>query len=457
MRANRSDSSFIVKVMRNSVLILLLIVFISIVYNFRNKQAPTAVALMSDATASREFKGVFIRDETPVMCTAGGVISYDVADGGKLGNGTVIAEVYPTDEQIVRNREISKLERELSILKKIQNPGTIESAQPSNLSESIEEKYRSMIYSRDTHNYSALEKDMEDLLIQMSTYQIITKQVSGFDQQITDINAKLAELKSLSVTPSETIKSPRSAYFVSYCDGYDSVLKPDKLDSLTIADINSIEDRKSTEGNIVGKLIEGYGWYLAGVIDNSRKEYAIGGSVKIKFDSNADTLDAAVKDIRDEGDPSKSIIILECDQFNYDLVQHRADDLAPVLRGEEGVGVGRHVLGHQAQAPSARRDVHLGDVRRGDLGAPLAQTRQKGSGALLRILVIGIGDGERELLRGGDIVLLEQIPDIGALRVLVDAGDEAEGVGVEIDHRLEHDTALREIVHPEQLHIRHLR
>ena len=103
MRANKSDSSFIVKVMRNSVLILLLIVFISIVYNFRNKQAPTAVALMSDATASREFKGVFIRDETPVMCTAGGVISYDVADGGKLGNGTVIAEVYPTDEQIVRN------------------------------------------------------------------------------------------------------------------------------------------------------------------------------------------------------------------------------------------------------------------------------------------------------------------------------------------------------------------
>ena len=344
MRANRSDSSFIVKVMRNSVLILLLIVFISIVYNFRNKQAPTAVALMSDATASREFKGVFIRDETPVMCTAGGVISYDVADGGKLGNGTVIAEVYPTDEQIVRNREISKLERELSILKKIQNPGTIESAQPSNLSESIEEKYRSMIYSRDTHNYSALEKDMEDLLIQMSTYQIITKQVSGFDQQITDINAKLAELKSLSVTPSETIKSPRSAYFVSYCDGYESVLKPDKLDSLTIADINSIEDRKSTEGNIVGKLIEGYGWYLAGVIDNSRKEYAIGGSVKIKFDSNADTFDAAVKDIRDEGDPSKSIIILECDQFNYDLVQHRAEKCEMIKGDFRGLKVPREAI-----------------------------------------------------------------------------------------------------------------
>lgn len=344
MRANKSDSSFIVKVMRNSVLILLLIVFISIVYNFRNKQAPTAVALMSDATASREFKGVFIRDETPLMCTSGGAVSYNVADGGKLGNGTVIAEVYPNDEQIVRNREIQRLERELGILRKIQNPGTIESAQPSNLSDSIEEKYRSMIYSRDMHDYSSVERDMEDLLIQMSTYQIITKQVNGFDQQITDINSKLAELKSQTVSPSETIKSPRSAYFVSYCDGYESELKPDKLDTISIADINSIEDRKSSEENIVGKLIEGYGWYLAGVIDNSRKEYAIGGNVKIRFDSAADTFDAVVKDIRDEGDASKSIIILECNQFNYDLVQHRAEKCEMIKGDFRGLKVPRESI-----------------------------------------------------------------------------------------------------------------
>ena len=344
MRANKSDSSFIVKVMRNSVLILLLIVFISIVYNFRNKQAPTAVALMSDATASREFKGVFIRDETPLMCTSGGAVSYNVADGGKLGNGTVIAEVYPNDEQIVRNREIKRLERELGVLRKIQNPGTIESAQPSNLSDSIEEKYRSMIYSRDMHDYSSVERDMEDLLIQMSTYQIITKQVNGFDQQITDINSKLAEIKSQTVSPSETIKSPRSAYFVSYCDGYESELKPDKLDTISIADINSIEDRKSSEGNIVGKLIEGYGWYLAGVIDNSRKEYAIGGNVKIRFDSAADTFDAVVKDIRDEGDTSKSIIILECNQFNYDLVQHRAEKCEMIKGDFRGLKVPRESI-----------------------------------------------------------------------------------------------------------------
>jgi hypothetical protein len=336
MRINKSDSSFIVKVLRNVVLILLLIVFGSIIFNFRNKQAPTTVALMSEAVASKEFRGVFIRDEEVRTYSGNGAVSYKVADGGKLGTDTVIAEVYSSDDQISRNRDISALERELELLKKIQNPGTLESAQPASLSENIEESYRSMIYSRDMRDYDTLKSNVEDLQIMMSTYQIITKRVTGFNQQIADINTKLAELKGASVKPTEIIKSPRSAYFVSFCDGYESVLTPDKLDELTIADLISIEDRKSEDPKIIGKLVDGYGWYLAGVIDNTRKEYAIGDSVKIRFDSSSDMFDAVIHDVRNEGNPAKSIIILKCDQFNYELVQHRVEkcELIKLVKGK---------------------------------------------------------------------------------------------------------------------------
>ena len=325
MNTNKSDSSIVSKILRNGVLVLLLIIFISIVYNFRNRQEKTAVALMSEAVSSNELNGVFIRSEEVRLYSGNGIISYNVADGGKLGNGTVIAEVYPDDSQIARNREIERLTKELDILKKIQNPGTIESAQPSSLSASIEENYRSLIYSRDIHDYETLKRNMENLVVDMSTYQIITKQVSGFNQQITDLNAELALLKSESTKPTEVIKSPRSAYFVSYCDGYEKELTPEKLDKLTIAQINSIVDRKSDDKQVVGKLIDGYGWYLAGVVDNSRKEYTIGKYVKIRFDSSSETFSAVIKDIRDEGDPAKSIIILECDQFNYSTVKHRVE------------------------------------------------------------------------------------------------------------------------------------
>lgn len=344
MKATRSDSGIAVKILRNSVLILAVIVFVSIVSNFRNKGLDTETALFSDAIASTEFKGVFIRSEKAVTYSGNGVLSYKVADGGKTGGGTIIAEVYPDDEQIARNRQIAQLEKELSILKKIQNPGTLESAQPASLSENINESFRSMIYSRDMKDYDALKGEMESLLVEMSTYQIITQQVTGFNQQIIDINAQLADLRSVGVPPTETIRSESPAYFVSYCDGYEEELTPQRLDELTAEEINSITDRKSDEPTIVGKLIDGYSWHLAGVIDNSRKQYAVGDGVGLRFDSSSEVYDAVIADIRDDGDPAKSVIIIECSRFNEELISHRAEK-CELIKGEyHGLKVPREAI-----------------------------------------------------------------------------------------------------------------
>lgn len=340
----RSDSGLIVKLLRNFVLVLLLIVFVSIVYNFRNKAPATETALLSDAISSEKFRGVFIRSETPVTFSGDGVLSYKIADGGKVGCGTVIAEVYPDDEQIMRNREIAQLERELGILKKIQNPGTTESAQPASLSANIGESYRTLIYSRDMKDYSTFRNEMENLLVGMSTYQIITQEVTGFDQQIIDINSRLAELKGMAAKPTETVKAKRSAYFVSYCDGYESELTPDDLDKLTVEQLHSVVDGKSSEPGLVGKMIDGYSWFIAGVIDNSRKLYAIGDSVELKFNSSEEKIDAVISDIRDGGSSSLSIIIIECSHFSKELVEHRVETCELIKGEHRGLKVPREAI-----------------------------------------------------------------------------------------------------------------
>ncbi|MBQ9808506.1 MAG: hypothetical protein IJM55_06525 [Ruminococcus sp.] len=344
MRFTKSEGSLMVKILRNTVLVLFLVIFISIVYNFRNRESDTESALIAEATASVEFKGVFIRDETPVTYDGTGVISYNVSDGGKLGKGTVIAEVYASEDQIGVRREIEKLTKELEILKKIQNPGTQESVQPAALAENIKEDYRNLVLSRDTGNYEGVSAAAETMLIQLSTYQMITSEVENFEPQIADLNARLTELKGQESKPLKTIPSDSSAYFVSYCDGYESRLSSKTLDKLTIADIDEITDSREAGGNVVGKLVDGYCWYLAGVIDNSRKEYKVGADVQIRLASSAETFDAEIYDIRDEGDPSRSIIILSCSQFSYDLVQHRTETIE-LIRGEyRGLKVPREAI-----------------------------------------------------------------------------------------------------------------
>lgn len=333
MRFAKPEGSLMVKILRNTVLVLFLVIIVSIVYNFGNKESDTDCALMAEVTASAEFKGVFIRDEKPYKYAGSGILSYKVADGGKLGDGSIIAEVYPNEEQIGRNREIEKLTRELALLEKIQNPGTLESAHPSGVSDNIEENYRNFIYCRDMQDYNTVKSVMETLLVQMSTYQIITDEVDNFDQQIADIKTRIMQLQQAAVKPSESLKSDASAYFVSYCDGYEDVFSSDKLDSLTIDQLKDVADRKLDSKEIVGKLVYGYRWYVAGVVDNSRKEYAVGDMVKLKFESSADQYTAEIVSVRDEGDPTESIIVLSCSRFNYDLVQHRTENVEIIKAG----------------------------------------------------------------------------------------------------------------------------
>ena len=110
MGFSKSDGSFMVKFLRNVVLVLLLIVFISIVYNFRNKESDTVSALMASALSSQEYKGVFIRDEEIQLYSGNGVLSYNVSDGGKVGNDTVIAEAYLFFPEFLRERQICPFE-----------------------------------------------------------------------------------------------------------------------------------------------------------------------------------------------------------------------------------------------------------------------------------------------------------------------------------------------------------
>jgi hypothetical protein len=299
---------------------------------------------MANATSSTSFSGVFIRDEQIVTYSGSGVVSYSVSDGGKLGSGSVIAQVYDSDEQIKINREISKLTKELEVLSKIQNPGTVESAQPANLSSDIEETYRNLIYSSDTGDYDEISDEMDNFLIYLSTYQIVTNENVDFTARVTDINNQIAELQSSSSVPLETITADHSSYFVSYCDGYEDVLTKENIDSLTVNQLNEVTDSKQETSNVIGKLVDGYDWYIAGVIDNSKNLYNIGDTVKLKFESSSETYTGEILDLRDEGNPAETIIIVSCEDFTYDLVQHRRQNVEIIEGSYSGLKVPREAI-----------------------------------------------------------------------------------------------------------------
>ena len=165
-----------------SVLLLICITtsLLSVIIHLNDEEYKTETATYAEADDSVSFKAIYIRNEEVVRYSGNGVVSYEVPDGGKLGKGSVIAEIYADESQIDVKQKIDDINNQLSILKKIQNPGTIESAQPSNLATLIDEKYRSIISDRESGNIEDISSKRDELAVLLSTYQLVTDSASDF-------------------------------------------------------------------------------------------------------------------------------------------------------------------------------------------------------------------------------------------------------------------------------------
>lgn len=317
----------------------------SVVYHMNNEAYKTETAVYSQEDDSVTFKAVYVRDEEVLRYSGAGVVSYTVPDGGKLANGSAIAEIYADESQIDVKQKLSELENEMSILQKIQNPGTIQSAQPANLSALIKERYHNIINAREKGNISDIRDDSDELVVLLSTYQLVTDEAVDFTKSLNDIKSEISSLRSGETVPLDTIVSDRSGYFVSYADGYEDTLTMDKLSSITPDMIDKVSDSgRSEDKDVIGKLITGCEWYVVGVIDNKKEQFEVEEEVKLKFQSTSELIDGTVFDIRDTNSPDKELVIVKCDEITYDLVQHRTERVEMIKGNYEGIKVSRNAI-----------------------------------------------------------------------------------------------------------------
>ena len=355
------SSSWMLRIVRWLLAVMSIVCVFSVVYHLYNQQYETETAIYATADESVAFQGVYVRDETPCTYSGQGAVCYQVSDGGKLGVDSVIAHIYGDESQIDLLQQISALQTELALLEKIQNPGTSESAQPANLSGLIQEHYKSLILHRERNQLTALESEKEQMLILMSTYQLITNVGMDFTPRINTINAQLTALQASQKAPMDTIYSDRSAYFVSYVDGYEDTLTKESIDDLTVEEIRAVTDDTSQSDNrVIGKLIDGYEWYIVGVIDNAKSLFETDMKVTFKFESTAETVTGVIDSIRATDNPNESIVAVRCDQLTHDLVQHRTERVEMIKGQYEGIKVNREAV-RFAQVEETVKDPETGE------------------------------------------------------------------------------------------------
>lgn len=343
------DNGVIMKVLFFLLAALVLCSAAHTAYTDMTEQYKTTTAVIASSADKVSFRGVYIRDESVIKKSYTGVLSYPIADGSKVANGSVVAYVYSSESDIEINRKIDELSAEIDLLKAAQNPGTVLTAKPDFIAPLISEKYQAVATRLAKRDISDIKSQRDDLLTLMSIYQISVKQEDGYDDRIAQLNSQIDELVKRRKNSKSEIVSPDAGYFVSTTDGYEGTLTMDKSGSLTadtikdvIANERSVRENKSK--NEIGKLVRGYNWKIAGIIDNSDSVYNPGDSVKLSFASTPDTVNAVIESLEPTDNPEEWVLILRCEEMTFKLVQKRVERVEMTLNDFEGIKVPREAL-----------------------------------------------------------------------------------------------------------------
>ena len=108
-----------------------------------------------------------------------------------------------------------------------------------------------------------LSPELKGLVLRRSSDESATTVIAA---QITATQNELESLRSEAEQDTRTVAAPSAGYFSGTVDGYESVLTPKRLDSLSVQDYNTLEpetipehtavpeDRVSGAGNAVGEV-----------------------------------------------------------------------------------------------------------------------------------------------------------------------------------------------------------
>ena len=268
----------------SAVLCLFLLVYVSFhSVNLDSKPYETEVALTYTISDSVEATGVIVREEQIISGQAsGGVVSYQQSDGTVVREGSVIAEVYSSSNDISIRRQIRALQEQITALEKVSD------ARSAEYSMGETESYADRI--------SQLQSEVDSL----------TARLSGSLVQYT---------------------SPEIGYFARMTDGYESVLTPESIKTMTVDQIRGFSQEKVVfDNSTLGKIVTDHHWYYAAVLPAAdAQKFITGDTVYLNFNMyNITQIPFTVQEVRtDDSDPDHCMVLLSTSHMVPELLMVR--------------------------------------------------------------------------------------------------------------------------------------
>lgn len=334
------------------VSLFVLLVAMGQLFFSRGAQISTEVAYTYDHEVNVPFDGVYMRDETLIYNSGTGVLTFENADGTKVGKSSVIARRYKSEGDSAYLREIEALNKQIEVLNSAEKLIGTDSSQLEAISIQINESHSDIVSAIIAGDYTSAGAKQNSLLEAMCKREITlsssagSEQSQGYAAKKAALNQEVSRLQSLISGSVQEVAAGSAGYFVSNVDGYEGEIGYADISEMTEDKINEIiaNPKKSAAGGAIGKLIADYHWRIAAVIDNENLVgISEGDKVTLRVGSEARELEAEVVSLEQGGD-NKAVCVFECDELNSTVVMGRTARFKLIINSYGGLRVPRKAL-----------------------------------------------------------------------------------------------------------------
>ncbi|MBQ1675159.1 MAG: hypothetical protein II069_03840 [Oscillospiraceae bacterium] len=303
------------------------------IYRYLANPFATTLTYEADADDSISVTGWVVRSEETFhsdMTT----ITHPLDEGQRVGAGQAFAVAYNSSNALDTVGEIRDLELQLQQLE-FALTSILDNDAAMKLDNSITGGILTLRQDLSGGDYSAVTDDVSSLKASVLKSSHSYSSVDEITANIDSVRGQIAQLRS-SLDGAHVISAPRPGIFSAVCDGYESVLTPERLDELTPSALQRLSPVK-TDGN-VGKLIYGDTWYFVAPIDAGRAaELRPGQSMVLRMAKGmAQDVTVQVRSVGSQ-ENGQAVVVLQCQTYLPQTTQLRHQAAELILRSYHGL------------------------------------------------------------------------------------------------------------------------
>lgn len=226
----------------------------------------TATVTPYEAGAGYYASGFVVREEE-LLYSQYGTTVLNCAEGAHVAANDTVATGYRSEDAKTRQTRIDELSGQIeqlqyawSAVSSVYDQAALDADIVGDLAQLS--RYLAL---RDMNSVSDLSPELKGLILRRTGSD---SDSGSLQARISTLQAELETLEAQSAGDTSAILAGKAGTFSAAVDGYESVLTPERLMEMTVAEFESVQPDE-TDANAIGRLVTSATWYYACVVPAS--------------------------------------------------------------------------------------------------------------------------------------------------------------------------------------------